>query len=275
MAALLALLLASPAFPEPAALAEIAAWDRDIDARVAAVERHCLNSPALAGRRCIDGGEYRLGERSFQYAESSAFDQAEHLIGAAQAYRGGRQLAAMKADDWGQVLRTARAGILGSEQDRRADPPTANYEVLKRGRQRYEALRAKAAEKGKGLATDDERLALAACFSARGFTGYNQAEADAVRGGTSDSLASARYPWESFVTNRLPRHRGRGVCRDYAAIARDVLRAMGLTTRVVGSDDHAMTEVTLVRGGRPQRLLLEPQHDLLSRECVLYSYPPR
>jgi len=95
-----------------------------------------------------------------------------------------------------------------------------------------------------------------------------------VEGGRSDPLDAARLPWQSFATNGSADQRGRGVCRDFAAIARDFLQAMGTRARVVGSSGHAMTEATLARGGREETYLFEPQRDLVARECLLYRYAP-
>ena len=112
---------------------------------------------------------------------------------------------------------------------------------------------------------------MASCVAANGFDGYSEAEAEAVNAGTFDASEVAKQPWQSFASDFVPRERGRGVCRDYAAVARDFLRAMVVQARVVGSKGHAMTEITLARGA----VLLEPQLDNLNDDCKLYSYPSR
>lgn len=270
--ALLALLLAAPASADEFDVA-LAEWESDMEARAAQVEARCLSSPRLASRTCVDTGAPPSYHADFRFDPDAAFDRAERLYETAQLWKDGRKLGRLLSTSrgWGMVFENFWLAMTDPEEWKRQGRESSGQrmrDAMERARVRYEGLRSKAADKGKGL-TEHQRVALAACVSAHALPEYNQAEADAVASGRSDPLDAARLPWQSFATNVASDQRGRGVCRDYAAIARDFLRAMGIGARVVGSTGHAMTEVT-PSGGAPY--LFEPQHDLLAQDCKLYRY---
>lgn len=255
--------------------AAISRWESDMESRAARAESRCLYSPALAARSCAELNGPPSHSPDFRFDPDAAFDKAEAYYEAAQLWKDGRRMGKLLSSSagWSAVFSNFWLAMTDPAEWERQGKNTSGAKIkaaMERAQLRYENLRAKAAYKGKGL-SEEGRIALAACVSANTLQ-YNAAEADAVKGGRSDPLDVARLPWQSFATNMAEEQTGRGVCRDYAAIARDFLRAMGTRARVVGSTGHAMTEVTLSRGGRDEVYLFEPQHDLLVRDCVLYRY---
>lgn len=262
----------------------LAQWRRSLDYRLRRVESRCLNSPDLGRKACAEGGPYRIGGKPFLFDPSDSHAAAEKLVPAAKYARAGRDLGRFasqeldEASTWRQILGIAALAIFAPgryEEWNRGLPATRMREALGEAKARYEDLRARTAARADALSLDAEnRVALAACVSAQGFAGYNQAEADAVLTGTSDPFDAARRPWESFVVGRTPESIGRGVCRDYAAVADDFLKALGVSSKVVGSSGHAMVEARLAGRGADPVFLVEPQHDLLARDCLLYRYSP-
>ncbi|MDX6768118.1 MAG: hypothetical protein SF051_01185 [Elusimicrobiota bacterium] len=254
----------------------VSRWEAEFLERVARVESACLASPALSGKSCERAGGPPPHSPSFAYDPDRAFDRAERLYPAAELMRTTRHARATMAQPgfWGAVIDVAVRSLItdpeGANADYRQFAGVQQDEALERARQRYEALKRRARETADSRGLDAQgRVALATCVSANGFSDYNQAEADAVKDGTADPLVAARLPWQSFATNFAPRQTGRGVCRDYAAVARDFLREMGVASRVVGSVGHAMTEVSLPG---EEALIVEPQFDNLNGDCRLFRY---
>lgn len=265
--------------------AAIIRWEADLNARITKVKSECLYSPSIAGKTCAEAGSYKIGGKTpFRFDPDRTFDKAEKYYEAAMFFKEMAEVEEFakkrltKWSTWELIFKTAWMGWTDKEAwaDFSMNTPGAKIRAAEeRGRRMYEDLRAKAVSQATDY-SDDQKIALAACVSAVGFSGYNEKEAEEVKGGTAKAFISARLPWQSFITDFAPKKTGKGVCRDYAAVARDFLREMGFKdkTRVVADAGHALTEVTLKRGGGDKVLLFEPQHNLLARDCLLYEYAP-